>query len=276
MPARCQRPKARRTALETTSARPCAYTASRPKALIGDPEVVRAAGRVIGVALDHERLTADLRVSRERLRESRARLVEAADSERRRIARDLHDGLQTRLVLLAIKANHVRAETTGPNGVRADAADLSTGIQTAIGELRELVHGVMPAALSERGLGAAAEELADSLPIPVALDVDLDGARLPGAVESAAYFVIAEAFANAIKHATASELRLRIGRTDGRLRVEVVDDGVGGAPFTDAGPSSGTGLRGMADRVEALDGQLIVDSPATGGTRILVEIPCAS
>jgi signal transduction histidine kinase len=134
----------------------------------------------------------------------------------------------------------------------------------------------MPAALSERGLRAAAEELADSLPIPVVLELDPTDARLPGAVESAAYFVIAEAFANAIKHAKASELCLHIERVDGRLKVEVVDDGVGGATDQGRRPSSGSGLRGMADRVEALDGRLIVDSPAAGGTRVYAEIPCAS
>lgn len=229
--------------------------------LVTDPELVAAAGRVIALALDRESLTAELLVSRERLRVSRARLVEATDAERRRIARDLHDGLQTRLVLLAMLAGRARED-------EAAAAELADGLQVAIAELRELVQGVVPAALTERGLCAAAEDLSDRMPIPVSLAFDGDTGTLPARVETAGWFVVSEAFSNAVKHAGAGELRLSIGRRNGSLRIEVADDGVGGADFR------GGGLSGLADRIDALDGNLSVVSPPGGGTRIVAEVPC--
>jgi len=229
--------------------------------LVADRGLVDDAARVTALAIDHERLTADLFASRESLRISRARLLEAGDAERRRIARDLHDGLQTRLVLLAMLA--------GRSGAGDDtAAELSAGLQDAITELRELVQGVVPATLTERGLYAAAEELTDRMPVPVAIDFDPAGGKLPLGVETAGYFVVSEAFSNAVKHSGAEEMRLSIGRYNGSLRIEVVDDGVGGARL-------GNGLRGVADRVDALSGELTIVSPPGGGTRILVEVPCA-
>jgi len=229
--------------------------------LISDRRVVEAAGRVIALALDHERLTADLRASREGLRRSRARLVEAEDRERRRIARDLHDGLQTRLVLLAVEAQ--RSD--------GDQAGLRAGLQAAIAELRELVQGVMPAALTQGGIYAAAEELADRSPVPVELDLSPGAGHLPTAVETTAWFVLSEAVTNAVKHSGARELYVSLGEIDGCLRIEVADHGHGGA-----GANGGAGLRGMADRVEAHDGRLTVDSPPGGGTRVIAEVPCAS
>jgi len=208
-----------------------------------------------------DRLTADLLASREGLRISRARLLEATDDERRRIARDLHDGLQTRLVILAMQAGR-------PGAGEDDVAGLSAGLQEAIVELRELVQGVVPATLTERGLYAAAEELTDRMPMPVAVEFDQAGGELPIGVETAGYFVVSEAFSNAIKHSRAEEMRLSIGRLNGSLRIEIADDGVGGARL-------GSGLRGLADRVDALNGQLRIDSPPGGGTRVLVEVPCA-
>jgi signal transduction histidine kinase len=193
-----------------------------------------------------------------------ARIVEAADNERRRIAADLHDGLQARLVLLAIRANGLRA-TAGP-----DAAALESGLQAAIDELRELVQGLMPAALSERGLFAAINDLVDRTPIPTAIDLDDDGTPLPRAVENSAYFVVSEAIANAVKHAHARRLAIRLAHGDGRLLILISDDGIGGA-----NRSGGCGLRGMADRVNALDGRLFVQSPPGAGTRIAVELPTA-
>jgi signal transduction histidine kinase len=215
--------------------------------------------------LRNEQLTAELRAGRDRLQRALARTVEASDAERRRIARDLHDGLQGRLVLLAIQADGVRSDP-------ALADDLGEGLQTAITELRGLVQGVMPAMLTERGLCAAVEELTERSPIPVVLD--LDRARepsLPGPVESAGYFIVAEALANAIKHAQASAVDLRMAHADGELRIEMSDDGLGGAHG-----NGGGGLRGMADRVDALDGRLVVSSPRGGGTFILAELPCGS
>jgi signal transduction histidine kinase len=233
--------------------------------LIADPDPVRSTGRVVAVALDRERLTAELRASRERLRASRARVVAAADTERRRIARDLHDTLQTRLVLLAVDAHELRSNPSA----RTEAAALEAGLQTAIGELRELVHGLLPAMLAERGLYAAVEDLADHIPLPITLELGSQRAPLPPPVESVGYFVVSEALTNAVKHAHAHELGLRIERTNGQLAIEIKDDGIGGA-----GAGRGSGLMGMLERVEAVDGRLSVQSPPGGGTRILAEVPC--
>lgn len=230
--------------------------------LVDDAGLVASAAQVVALALDHERLTAELLASREGLRVSRARLVEATDAERRRIVRDLHDGLQARLVTLAIAAGRIELDQPA-------AAGLRVGLQEAVAELRELVHGVVPAALTERGLYAAAEEIADRMPIPVELELEEPAAALPPAVESAGFFVVSEALANAVKHARAEELRVRIGRRDGHLRIEVGDDGIGGARLGD-----GSGLRGIADRLEALEGRLLLDSPLGGGTVVVAEVPC--
>jgi signal transduction histidine kinase len=229
--------------------------------VVGDRGLVADAARVTALALDHERLTAELLASREGLRDSRARLVAAADSERRRIARDLHDGLQTRLVLLALDAGRAAGDPSA-------AAGLGPGLQEAIGELRELVQGVVPAALTERGLYAAAEELTDRMPIPVVLELCADPEPLPSGVETAGFFVVSEALSNAVKHAGAEEMRLSIARRDGSLRIEIADDGVGGARI------GGGGLGGLADRIDALEGRLVVESPPGRGTRIVAEVPC--
>jgi signal transduction histidine kinase len=239
--------------------------------LIADRSLVESAGRVVALALHNEQLAAELRAGRDRLQRALARTVEASDVERRRIARDLHDGLQGRLVLLAIQANAVHGDPALSADARSDAAALGASLQTAITELRDLVQGVMPAMLTERGLCAAAEELAERCPIPVALDLDRARGALPGAVESTGYFLVAEALANAVKHSHASAVELRMTRQGGGLRIELRDDGVGGAHA-----NGGAGLRGMADRVEALDGRLTVNSPPGGGTGIVAELPCAS
>jgi signal transduction histidine kinase len=239
--------------------------------LIADRSIVESAGRVVALALHNEQLTAELRAGRDRLQRALARTVEASDVERRRIARDLHDGLQGRLVLLAIQANAVRGDPTLSAEARSDAAALGASLQTAITELRDLVQGVMPAMLTERGLCAAAEELAERCPIPVVLDLDRARGALPGAVESTGYFLVAEALANVVKHARAGSVELRMTQQGGVLRIELRDDGIGGAHA-----NGGAGLRGMADRVEALDGRLTVRSPPGGGTGIDAELPCAS
>lgn len=220
--------------------------------LLGEPAEVAAAAGVVALAFDHLRLTAELRASR-------VRIVEAADGERRRIARDLHDGLQAQLVLLAMEADRL--------GDEADA--LRGGLRTAIGELRELAQGVMPAVLTERGLGEAVEELAARLPLAVRCDVEPLDPRPPAAVESTAYFVVSEALANTLKHADAGAVRVAVAARGDALVVEVSDDGAGGAR-----PGGGTGLRGIADRVEALGGRLAVDSAPGRGTRVHAELPC--
>lgn len=239
--------------------------------LIAEPELVRRAGRVVALALDRDRLTAELLASREALQHSRARIVAAGDRERRRIARDLHDGVQARLVLLGIEAARFAADVDVAPALRGRALDLQSGLTAAATELRGLVHGVLPAVLIERGLYAATEDLVDRLPIPT--DLDLRGAdgALPAACESTAYFVVAEALTNAVKHSRARELSVRLTRGDDQLSIEVRDDGVGGATEGD-----GTGLRGLADRLDALGGRLRVESPVGRGTRLVAELPCAS
>jgi len=196
------------------------------------------------------------------------RLAQAADRERRRIAQDLHDGLQTRLVLLAVEADRVCGELDRATAIRDQVAGLRRGLEQAIAELRAFVDGVMPAALTERGLCAAVQELTDRMPIPVQLSLDPWTGRLPPAVESTGYFVISEAVTNAVKHSGAGELGVSVGLADDRLRIEVRDDGIGGAR-TD-GPG---GIRGIGDRVGALGGRLLVHSPPGGGTRVIAEVP---
>jgi signal transduction histidine kinase len=237
--------------------------------LIGEPELVRTAGQVVAIALDRERLTAELRASRRALQLSRERLVDAADAERRRIAQDLHDSLQMQLVLLALEAQQLaNADGTAPDAA-GRATALRKGIDEAAAALRQIVHEVMPAALLERGLAAAVDDLADRLPIPTT--VDLDPGPLPAAVESTAYFVVSEALTNAVKHSQARGIAVRIGRAGDLLHIDVSDDGVGGAAA-----NGGAGLRGIADRVDVLGGRLVVDSQPGQGTRIHVEVSCES
>jgi signal transduction histidine kinase len=154
-------------------------------------------------------------------------------------------------------------------GQLREAAPLRAGIESAITQLRDLVHGILPALLVQRGLYAATEELLDQVPIPSHLTRDGEDAPLPAAVESAGYFAVAEALTNAVKHAGASPLEVRLARGARQLTIEVTDDGIGGVE-----PAGG--LRGIADRVEALGGRLHVDSPPGRGTRLLVELPCGS
>jgi signal transduction histidine kinase len=220
--------------------------------LLDRPTDVREAGRVIALAFERERLVVELRASR-------SRLVAAADDERRRIAGDLHDGLQSRLVLLAVQV-----------GTGADAGTVRAGIEAAIDELRDLVEGVMPTQLTELGLPAAVEDLADRLPTPIVLRVAGFDDRLAPDVETAAYFIVSEAIVNAVKHAGSAELAVSLERSGASLSVEVADGGGGGARV-----GGGNGMRGMGDRVAALGGRLVVES-AAGGTRVRAVIPCAS
>jgi PAS domain S-box-containing protein len=199
------------------------------------------------------------------LRASQARLVEVADAERRRIQRNLHDGAQQRLTAVLLSLGRLRESPEERNGLLDQAIDeLAAGLQ----ELRELASGLHPSVLAERGLVPALEALTLRAPVPVELEV-LPEARLPEPVEAAAYFVVAEALANVHKHAGARRVVVRAVADGRRLTVEVTDDGVGGAD------QEGGGLRGLADRVEALGGRLALDSPAGSGTRLSAEIPYA-
>jgi signal transduction histidine kinase len=215
-------------------------------------------------------LDAELRVRLEELRASRARLVHAGDAARRRLERDLHDGAQSRLVGLSLLLRSARNRAE-PDPELAGLLDRAQEeLKTSLAELRELARGIHPAVLSEHGLAPALDGLVSRAPVPVTVEADADAEqRLPEPVESAAYFVVSEALANVAKYAQASSATVRVRRSDGRVLVDVMDDGVGGA---DA--ARGSGLRGLADRVAALDGTLSLESPPGRGTRLHAEIPC--
>jgi PAS domain S-box-containing protein len=206
----------------------------------------------------------DRRRAEEELRESRARLVEVADAERERIQRNLHDGAQQRLTAVLLNLGRLRDGPERPELLEQAIGELAAGLQ----ELRELASGLHPSVLSERGLVAALEALALRAPLPVQLTVTVDG-RLPEPVEAAAYYVVAEALANVNKHAGARTAVVRVNLERDGLLIGVIDDGVGGAD------EDGQGLRGLADRVEALGGTLTLDSPTRSGTRLLARIPIA-
>jgi signal transduction histidine kinase len=236
-----------------------------------DPELVEAVCAAAGLALENERLQAELRANLDELRASRTRIVEAADAERRRLERDLHDGTQQRLVSVSMALGLAESRLAAdPEGARWILDETRKTLGTALQELRELSQGIHPGILTERGLGPALQELAYASPVPIELSVPLER-RLPEPAEAAAYYVVAEALANVAKYAAASSVLVRVDSRNGRAVVEVSDDGVGGAD-----PSRGSGLRGLADRVEALGGGLAVESPAGEGTRLRAEIPCGS
>jgi signal transduction histidine kinase len=226
---------------------------------------VAAAG---AMALENARLQAVLRANLDELRGARARVVEAAAGERRRLERDLHDGAQQRLVTLAISLARLESRLAGDPETRALVAEAKREATGSLQELRDLAQGIHPAALTSHGLGVALESLAAKAPVPVGLEVELPE-RLPPTAEAAAYFLVCEALANTAKHARASSASVTVHRVSGGVVVEIDDDGVGGAD-TDGG----SGLRGMADRVEALDGSLRVTSRAGAGTHLRAEIPC--
>jgi PAS domain S-box-containing protein len=204
----------------------------------------------------------------DKLAGSRARIVEAGDAERRRLERNLHDGAQQRLVSLALQLRLVEASfESNPARARRDLAEAREQLSHALDELRELARGIHPAILTDGGLAPALTALASRAPLPVEID-DVPDKRLPEPIEAAAYYLIAEAITNVAKHAHASHVAVSVRRDDGRVLVQVADDGVGGAD-----PDAGSGLHGLTDRVEALHGHLRVDSPPGGGTRLEARIP---
>jgi PAS domain S-box-containing protein len=216
------------------------------------------------------RLNAELHARLEELAASRARIVTAGDVERRRLERNLHDGAQQRLVTLSLSLRLALAKLgSDPRGARVALENACDELSLALDELRELARGLHPAVLTDRGLAAAVEVLADRVPVPVEI-ADLPDERLPEPIEAGAYYLVAEALTNVAKYAQASAVRVRVAANDATLVVEVADDGVGGAD-----PATGTGLRGLADRIEALGGSLQVVSPARAGTSLRAEIPIA-
>jgi signal transduction histidine kinase len=244
-------------------------------ALVHDPalgenlELVESVCAAAALTLENERLQAELRARLGELRASRARLVEAGATERRRIERDLHDGAQQRLISIAMSLGLAEARLPGdPLSVAAIVREAREAVGVALAELRELSQGIYPSLLSERGLAAALDEVCRSAALPVGLDARLPG-RLAAPLEAAAYFVVSEALANAAKHSHANETRVTAVVAEDTLVIEVTDDGIGGAG------GAGSGLRGLADRVEALGGRFTVASPPGRGTTVRAELPCS-
>jgi signal transduction histidine kinase len=235
-------------------------------ALDEEPQLVRTAGAAAALALENQRLSAELRARIEDLRASRARIVEAGDAERHRLERDLHDGAQSRLVALAMKLRMARRRAEDRPDVTAILDESSVELQASLDELRELARGIHPAVLTDRGLGPALEMLASRAPVPVDVAGDVDD--LPPAVATAVYFVVSEGLTNVAKYARARHATVTVSRDDNRVVAEVADDGVGGADL-----ARGSGLRGLVDRVAALDGSLELHSPPESGTRLRAEFP---
>ena len=237
--------------------------------LDASPELVTAAASAAALAIDNERLKAELRARVEELRVSRLRIVEAADDARRRIERDLHDGAQQQLVSLALDLRMLKVRLAD-SGLAGTVDQIGEKLAVALAELREFARGIHPAFLSERGVGAAVEALVARAPLDVDADVSLDG-RLPAPVEAAAYFVIAEGLTNVVRYAETRNATVQVSRRGGEVVVVVADDGKGGATV-----AGGTGLRGLIDRLAVLDGHLEVSSPVGGGTRLEAHIPIES
>jgi signal transduction histidine kinase len=237
-------------------------------ALLDEPALVESVRATAGLVLENERLAAEVRSQLAEVRASRGRLVSAADGERRRIERDLHDGAQQRLVTLSV--------ALGLEAARADPAAAQVlsraqdDVEEALIELRELARGIHPALLRDEGLEAAVGALARRAPLPVTVNGTVRG-RLSDPIELAAYFVVSEALTNVVKHASATEASVRLDRQGTSLRVTVADDGHGGARVT-----PGSGLAGLRDRLEALDATLTIESEAARGTAVRATIPCGS
>jgi signal transduction histidine kinase len=241
------------------------------RSLLEDPGLLSAVVALVRLALENERLAEEVRAQLAEVRASRARLIEAAEAERRRVERDLHDGAQQRLIAIALALQEARDEARSlhPGAPFMRHLDeTSEELLAAIEELRELARGIHPAVLTEDGLGVAVAGLARRALVPVTVHVELDQ-RLNPAVETAAYYVVAEALTNLTRHARATRASVRVVRSNGVLEVEVEDDGQGGAD-----PAHGSGLRGLSDRLDAISGSLEVLSPPLGGTHLKASIPC--
>jgi signal transduction histidine kinase len=221
------------------------------------------------IALDNARLHAELNARVEELRGSRARVIDAAQRERQRLERDLHDGAQQRLIALSLELSLLERQLGDDPDARSRLDLARREIALSLEELRDVAHGIHPAVLSGHGLEVALESVVARAPFPVHLLVELGG-RLEEPLEVAAYYVVSESLANTAKHARATSATVAVGRGPDHVVVEVVDDGIGGADT-----ERGTGLRGLADRVEALGGRLRVWTPIGGGTRVRAELPCA-
>ncbi len=237
-------------------------------ALRDEPELLDAVCAAAAIALRTGRLEAELRASVEELRGSRERVIAAGQEERKRLERDLHDGAQQRLVALSLSLGVLQARLDPDSDANAQLVQARQEIGASLAELRTVARGLHPAVLSAHGLAVALESLAACAPVPVRLTVDVEG-RVAEAVEVATYYVVSESLTNIGRHARAASATVDVTRVDDRMIVEVVDDGMGGADV-----ERGTGLRGLADRVEALGGRLQVWTPRGSGTRVRAQLPC--
>ena len=236
-----------------------------------EPRLVEAAAAAARLALENARLQAEVRAQLAKVSASRTRIVAAADEQRQRIERDLHDGAQQRLVALALELRNAQRRLgvdVDPEVERILVAAVDE-LQLAVAELRELARGIYPRILTEDGLAAALESLAVRMPVPVKITATEE--RLAPELEATAYFLACEALTNAVKYANASSVEIRASRDNGSMVIEVVDDGVGGAD-----PAEGSGLTGLAERLEAHGGSLRVESRNGYGTRVVGELPCGS
>jgi signal transduction histidine kinase len=239
-------------------------------ALDDEPELVGAVAAAAALAIENERLEAELRARVVELQESRAKLIEVSMAERRRLERDLHDGAQQRLVALSVQVGMAKRKLNDdPAAAEKLLGRAGAELSLALEELRELARGIHPAILTDRGLEPALQALIDRAPIDVEL-ADAPAERLPAPVEAAAYFVVAESLTNVAKYSGAQHASVSVQRQNGHAVIEVRDDGVGGAD-----PDAGTGLRGLADRLTIVDGRLEVVSPPGEGTVVRAQIPCA-
>jgi signal transduction histidine kinase len=237
--------------------------------LADDRQLIESTGSAVALAMLNQRLAAQLRANVEELRASRARIVQTSDSARRALERNLHDGAQQHLVSMALTLRLAQEKVDSDPAVAKELlGQASADLEEATTELRELARGIHPAILTDRGLGPALGALASRSPVPVTLG-DVPDLRLPGPVESAAYFVAAEALTNVARYAKADGAEVTVTRANGLATIAISDDGIGGADI-----NGGTGLRGLQDRVAALDGKLLIDS-GPGGTTIRAEFPCA-
>lgn len=261
---------------DARSLTPILHDGARVAAIVHDPDVAEerellaAVAAAAGIALENTRLQVELRARLEELRGSRARIVEVAQEERKRLERNLHDGAQQRLVALSMELGRLESRLGDDAPERADLARARGEIASSLTELRQVARGLHPAVVSSHGLEIALEQLAATAPVPVDLRIRVEP-RLPEPLEVAAYYLVSEGLANIGKHAQASSVRVEVVRHGDEVLIEVSDDGIGGADT-----EKGSGLRGLADRVEALGGRLRVWSPAGGGTRVSAEIPCGS
>ena len=238
------------------------------QSLKDEPELLAAVSAAAGIALENGRLQAELRAHLEELRGSRERVLQASQQERQRLERNLHDGAQQRLIALSLDLSMLENRLGADSDARAQIDQARQEIAQSLEELRAVAHGLHPAVVSGHGLAVALESLAARAPVPVRMTVELEE-RVDEQLEVAAYYVVSESLANVGKHAQARSATIAVTRANGQLVVEVVDDGIGGADS-----EAGSGLRGLADRVEALDGRLRVWTPHGGGTRVRAEMPC--